>query len=108
MEGEAACSAGRPASLPGTQCGRDQRSWSHQVSRDMGERETVAGVLCRHAYRVAGLVVAKCPQMTYSRTDSRCLLPRLVDWLVLPLSSSRRPQAQGAAAAIRSQLHLVR
>lgn len=65
-------------------------------------------VQCRHAYRVAGLVVAKCPRLTYSRTDIRCLLPRLVDWLVLPLPSSRKPLAEGATAAIRSHLHLVR
>lgn len=62
----------------------------------------------RHAYRVAGLVVSKVPQLTYSKTDSRCLLPRLVDWLILPLISSRKPQPQGTAPAIRNNLHLVR
>ena len=65
-------------------------------------------VLCRHAYQVAGLVVAKCPRLTYSRTDSRCLLPRLVDWLALPLLSSHKPQPQGTAPALQSHLHLVR
>ena len=52
------------------------------------------------------------PRLTYSRTDSRCLFPRLLDWLILPLSSSSssshtRPQPQGAASAARANLHLV-
>ena len=69
---------------------------------------TSGGCGLRHAYRVAGLVVAKTPRLTYTRTDSRCLLPRLVDWLALPLTSSRKPQPQGMTSAIRSNLHLVR
>ncbi|CAI8045298.1 Protein MMS22-like [Geodia barretti] len=65
----------------------------------------------RHAYFTAGLVVSMAPRLTYSRTDSRCLLPRLLDWLILPLSSSSshshtRPQPQGAASAARANLHL--
>ena len=60
--------------------------------------------LCRHAYHVAGLVVASCPRLTYSRSDSRCLLPQLVEVL---LPSLRQTQPQGATSAVQSQLHLV-
>lgn len=69
-----------------------------------GQRGTSA---IRHSYHVAGLIVSMAPRLTYSRTDSHCLLPRLLDWLILPLSSiTSKPQPQGTGPALKSTLHL--
>ncbi len=55
---------------------------------------------CRVCYAVAGVVVRSCAQLIYSRINSRCLLPQLVDRLVLPLATNQSP-------CIRSHLHYV-
>lgn len=56
------------------------------------------------SYKVVSAVVKFCPRLLYSKTDSKCLLPRLVDWLVLPLTSSKKPPVQGMSLCIRTHL----
>lgn len=43
--------------------------------------------------------------MVYSKMDSRCLLPLLVERLVLPLATSKAPLSQSQASCIRNHLH---
>ena len=51
--------------------------------------------------------MTSCPELVYSRINSRCLLPQLVDRLVLPIATGKNPSTHGQAACIKANLHHV-
>ncbi|KAJ7385711.1 hypothetical protein OS493_013742 [Desmophyllum pertusum] len=61
--------------------------------------------LLRVAYHVAGLLTKHCYKMIYSRTQPRCLFPRLVDQFALPISTSKKPVAPLVMQCIKAHLH---
>ncbi|KAL9969297.1 hypothetical protein ACROYT_G021496, partial [Oculina patagonica] len=61
--------------------------------------------LLRVAYHVAGLLTKHCYKIIYSRTQPRCLLPRLVDQFALPLPNSKKPVAPLVMQCIKAHLH---
>ncbi|XP_066028279.1 protein MMS22-like isoform X2 [Pocillopora verrucosa] len=61
--------------------------------------------LLRIAYHVAGLLTKHCYKIIYSRTQPRCLFPRLVDQFVLPLPNSKKPVAPLVMQCIKAHLH---
>ncbi|XP_015767641.1 PREDICTED: protein MMS22-like [Acropora digitifera] len=61
--------------------------------------------LLRLAYHVAGLLAKHCYKIIYSKTQPRCLFPRLLDQFALPLPNSKRPVAPLVMQCIKSHLH---
>jgi len=61
--------------------------------------------LLRLAYHVAGLLTKHCYKMIYSKTQPRCLFPRLVDQFALPLPNSKKPVAPLVMQCIKANLH---
>jgi len=61
--------------------------------------------LLRVAYHVAGLLTKHCFKIIYSKTQPRCLLPRLVDQFALPLPNSKKPVAPLVMQCIKAHLH---
>ena len=53
------------------------------------------------------MVVSSSPELIYSRINSKCLLPQLVDILVLPMATSKVPPIDGLRSCIRTHLHHV-
>jgi hypothetical protein len=67
-----------------------------------GELPTKAMDTC---FAAGGVIVSSCPRVIYSRSALQCLLPKLVDTLVMPISHPRRPVAGGVYRAIKKHLH---
>lgn len=61
--------------------------------------------LLRLAYHVAGLLTKHCYRIIYSKTQPRCLFPRLVDQFALPLPNSKKPVAPLVMQSIKTHLH---
>lgn len=59
----------------------------------------------RIAYHVAGLLTKHCYKIIYSRTQPRCLFPRLVDQFVLPFPNNKKPVAPLVMQCIKAHLH---
>ena len=64
--------------------------------------------LHRMCYKVSGCLVRNCPRLIYRRSESRCLLPRLVDQLLVPVSNPHRPALSNASSNVKRSLHHVR
>ena len=64
--------------------------------------------LLRMCYKVSGCLVRNCPRLIYRRSESRCLLPRLVDQLLVPVSNPHRPALSNASSNVKRSLHHVR
>ncbi len=59
-------------------------------------------------YAVVGVIVSSSPRLIYSRMNSNCLLPQLVDCLLLPLATTRTPPTTHVqATCVRNHLHQV-
>ena len=56
---------------------------------------------------MAAVVVSSCPELIYSRINSKCLLPQLVDMLVLPMATSKASPIDVLRSCIRTHLHHV-
>eukprot|EP00117_Sycon_ciliatum_P013219 scpid19880/ scgid13963/ Protein MMS22-like; Methyl methanesulfonate-sensitivity protein 22-like len=52
-------------------------------------------------YRILGCVVQWCSTLLYSRTSHQCLLPPLLDKLVVPLSTTKKPVPTALDSCIR-------
>ncbi|XP_068755501.1 protein MMS22-like [Montipora capricornis] len=61
--------------------------------------------LLRLAYHVAGLLAKDCYKIIYSKTQPRCLFPRLLDQFALPLPNSKKPVAPLVMQCIKTHLH---
>lgn len=61
--------------------------------------------LLRLAYHVAGLLAKHCYRIIYSKTQPRCLFPRLLDQFALPLPNSKKPMAPSMMHCIKAHLH---
>lgn len=91
---------------------QEKLSWREKLSTILG------GDFCRYldpalssttslktCYRVAVALVRHCSTLIYSKTSTRCLLPQILDALILPVSSLRRPSPQGMSQLIKGHLH---